>query len=186
MAQSDNIIMQASIQVKGLDKVLKTLNKLGNADQIFDTALRQTASNSISELQRESLSKNPMIKGINTGTTARSWTNPFKVTKGWYRTTNNYRTQDEKHLIVDLIDKGHGEIKPSKQFLYIPLNKKAAMKPLGADIPKEFKRGEDYVFARSVSAKKGSDFIEKNRVKYSRELTQRIITAIRAAVKGGV
>jgi len=172
-----------TVTIKGMDKVQATLKKLANGAELADDALRKTAANSLSDLQRNSLSDNPQITGMNTGSTARAWTNPFKVQPGQYRVSNNYKTRDGKRNIVTILDEGHGEIKPSKKFLYIPLNKKAAMKAPGADIPKEFKRGTDFIFATRVKPFAGRNFIQKNIQNASKELKDRLMQAIRAAIK---
>jgi len=172
-----------SVSIKGLDKVQATLKKLANPEQLCDDALRKTALNSLSDLQRNSLTKNPVISGMNTGSTSRAWTNPLKVRPGVYRVSNDYKTRDGAHNVVTLLDQGHGEITPRKKFLYIPLNKKAAMKRPGDNIPKDYIRGEDFIFAKRVKALAGRNFIEKNLKNASKELTQRIIQAIRAAIK---
>ena len=167
----------AKVQLRGQDAVLKHLKKIANPDKLFDTSIKQTASNSLSKLQRESLSKNPQIKGLATGTTSRSWTKPQKVGAGKYQVVNNYKSG--KWNVARIINDGHKEIKPKKKFLYIPLNKKAASKRPGSNIPDNFVRGQDYVFATKVKAKSGTGFIDKNITDSSRELTRRVIKAIR-------
>lgn len=172
-----NIMANASVQLKGQDKVLAHLKKLSNPNQLLDTAIKQTAANSIARLVKGTLSNNPQIKGMNTGTTARNWTNPKKIAPGTYQVTNEYKSG--KWNIARLINDGHGEIRPKKKFLYIPLNKSAAQKRLGANIPDNLKRGTDYVFAKKVKAKTGSKFIDKEIPEASRELTKRVIAQIR-------
>ena len=172
-----------SVSVTGMDKVLNTLKKLSNGNELADNAVRITALNSQIDLVKESLSKTPIFSGLNTGTTARSWTNPKKTASAKYEVSNNYKTRDGKHNVVTILDQGHGEIKPSKTYLYIPLNKTAAQKAPGANIPKEFKRGVDFIFARKVKAVAGRDFITKNVKAAQAELKQRLLDAVKAAIK---
>lgn len=172
-----------TVSVTGMDKVLATLKKLSNGDKLADDAVRKTALNSQIDLVKESLSKTPIFSGLNTGTTARSWTNPKKTASAKYEVSNNYKTRDGKHNIVTILDQGHKEIRPSKTFLYIPLNKKAAMKSPGANIPKEFVRGQDYIFARKIRAVEGLNFIAKNVKAAQKELSDRLLAAVKAAIK---
>ena len=173
----------AKVQLRGQDAVLKHLKKIANPDKLFDKALDQTASNSLSKLQRDSLPKNPKITGMSMSETSKAWTEPRKVSPGKYQVEN--KRKSGKWNIARLINDGHGEIKPKKKFLYIPLNKKAASKRPGANIPDNLIRskkkgdGGDYVFATKIKAKAGTGFIEKNITDSSRELTRRVIKAIR-------
>lgn len=169
------------VQLKGQDKVLAHLKQIANPDKLLDTALKQTMANSIARLVKGTLSNNPQIKGMNTGNTARQWTNPKKVSAGTYQVENTARSG--KWNIAQLINDGHGVIRPKKKALYIPLNKSAAQKRPGAKIPDNLKQGEDYVFARQVKAKTGTKFIDKEIPSASRELTQRVIKAIRNVYK---
>lgn len=171
----------ASVQLKGQDIVLKHLKQISDPNKLFDTSLKQTAANSIARLVKGSLSNNPQIKGMNTGTTARNWTNPKKIAPGTYQVSNEYKSG--KWNIARLINDGHREIRPKKKFLYIPLNKSAAQKRPGANIPNNLKQGTDYVFAKKVKAKAGTKFIDKEIPNASRELTQRVINAIRAVYR---
>jgi hypothetical protein len=171
----------SNVRIIGHDRVMANLKKVSNADVAFDKALRQTASNSYRKLVIETQSKNPKIAGMNTGTTSRAWTSPFRVGKALYQVVNNYK--NGKWNIARLINDGHGEIRPKKKFLYIPLTKRAAMKAPGANIPKGLVQGEDFVFALKVRAKKGTGYLDKNIAESSRELTQRVINAIRAVYR---
>ena len=172
-----------TISVTGMDKVLATLKALSNGEKLADDAVRKTALNSQIDLVKESLSKTPMISGMNTGDTARRWTNPKKTGSAKYEVSNNYKTSDGKHNIVTILDQGHGEIRPSKKYLYIPLNKTAAMKAPGAPIPKTLKRGEDFIFATKVRAVAGRDFISKNVKAAQKELKDRLLAAVKGAIK---
>ena len=167
----------AKVQLRGQDAVLKHLKKIANPDKLFDKALDQTASNSLSKLQRDSLPKNPKITGMSMSETSKAWTKPRKVSPGKYQVEN--KRKSGKWNIARLINDGHKEIKPKNKYLYIPLNKKAASKRPGANIPDNFVRGQDYVFATKVKAKAGTGFIDKNIADSSRELTRRVIKAIR-------
>lgn len=172
-----------TVSVTGMDKVLATLKKLSNGNELADDAVRKTALNSQIDLVKESLSKSPVIPGMNTGTTSRAWTSPKKTGSAKYEVSNNYKTRDGKHNVVTILDQGHKEIRPSKTFLYIPLNKKAAMKSPGANIPKEFVRGQDYIFARKARAVDGLNFIAKNIKAAQEELKTRLLAAVKAAIK---
>lgn len=171
----------AKVTLRGQDKVLRHLKQIANPDKLFDKALKQTASNSLGKLVKGSVSKNPQIKGMNTGDTSRGWTSPKKVAKGKYQIVNAIKSG--KWNIARLINDGHREIKPKKKFLYIPLNKTAAQKRPGANIPDDLVRGTDYVFAKKIKAKKGTGFIDKVIADSSRELTKRVIKAIRGVYK---
>lgn len=172
-----------TVSVTGMDKVLATLKTLSDGDKLADEAVRKTALNSQIDLVKESLSKTPAISGMNTGTTARAWTNPKKIKAAEYEVSNIYKTRGGKYNVVRILDEGHKEIRPSKTFLYIPLNKKAAMKSPGANIPKEFIRGQDYIFARKVRAVEGLNFIAKNIKAAQAELKTRLLDAVKAAIK---
>jgi len=172
-----------TVSVTGMDKVLATLKALSNGEKLADNAVKKTALNSQIDLVKESLSKTPIFSGLNTGTTARSWTKPRKSGAAKYEVSNNYKTRDGKRNIVTILDEGHGEIKPSKKYLYIPLNKTAAQKAPGANIPKEFKRGVDYIFATKVRAVAGRDFIAKNIQAAQKELKDRLLAAVKGAIK---
>lgn len=172
-----------SVSVTGMDKVLATLKALSNGDKLADDAVRITALNSQIDLVKESMSKNPQMPYFGMNDTAKRWTSPKKTASAKYEVSNNYKTRDGKHNVVTILDQGHGEIKPSKTYLYIPLNKTAAQKAPGANIPKEFKRGVDFIFARKVKAVAGRDFISKNVKAAQKELSDRLLAAVKAAIK---
>lgn len=177
-----------NVEVKGMDKVMAALKKVSNPEVLCDQALRTTALNSMRFLVENSQTKNPQITGMSNGDTARAWTNPIKMKPGQYQVTNGYKTRGGKWGVVNVLNYGHKELKPAKKYFYIPLNKKAAQKPPGANIPKEFKRATkdspgDFVFATKIKALPGRQFLKKNREQSSRELTRRIIQAVRAAIK---
>lgn len=173
--------MSEHVKMRGMDKVLRHLKQIKNPDKLFDSAVRKTAVNSMRGLIEGSLSKSPQIRGMNTGTTARAWTSPLRKAGAFYQVKNEYK--NGKYNIARIINDGHKAIKPRKKYLYIPLNKTAAQKRPGANIPESLKQGTDFVFAKKVKAKKGTGFIDKNIIESSRELTRRVIAEIRKVYK---
>lgn len=146
-----------NLKVIGQDRLLKHLKKMYNPAFLFDKDVKKIATKNQQALKRT----NPK----DTGQTAKKWTRPVKLKDSVYKVTNTAGTQDRKHNIAWILNKGRKAVTPRRaRALYIPLTRKAKKKRLGAKIPKNFKVGVDYVFVKSSKAVKGTKFID-NRIK---------------------
>lgn len=141
-----------SYTIKGSDIVLKRFGKMANLPQMLDPVYRDATIRATSLY----IQKTPKM----TGTTARYWSMPRRTGASSYVIANTSTTADKKRSIVNILDKGRGPVYPKKaKHLYIPLSNKGRSKKLGAPIPKGFKYGVDYVFARKAGPVVGKFFI---------------------------
>lgn len=158
--------------VTGQDRLERHLKKLSNVAWIFDNDIKFVATKSARILKE----KNPK----DSGETAKKWTNPKKVKDSVYLVQNTAGTQDKKHNVAWINNKGRKAVTPRKaKALYIPLTKKAKRKKLGAKIPKAWVFGTDYVFAKFSKAVKGTLFIDKEAVRAAKEITVMILKKVR-------
>jgi hypothetical protein len=154
-----------SVKIEGLDKVLAHIKQIGNPAKLFDADYATAAAMNIGVLKR-------MTNKL-TGNTARSWGTPQKLADSKYVNSNNVKTQDKKHLIVNILSDGRAEVRPvRKKLLYIPLTNKGRS---GAGV-----FGVDFVFAKKARAVKGNKFMDKAQKEASQDLTRRIQARIRA------
>lgn len=161
--------------VTGQEKFLAKLKKMENPRLIFDPDVRDTATNSLRELVKGSQGKS----AIKTGQTGRAWTPAVKISDAEYIVTNDRKSEDKNHLIVNLINYGHKEIKPvNAKFLFIPFTNRGAARDHGIEF------GIDFVLAKSARATEGTNFLKKEKERATKELGERMIKRLRAVHSG--
>lgn len=169
--------MSANIEIKGYEKLKKHIKKMSNPKKVFDKDFRTSAIFSVSRFGRETNRK--------TGNTARGWQKPKRLGLSHYEVSNDVKTTDGKHLIVNILNYGRKEVKPVRaKRLYIPLSQKGMSKKTGAKIPKDFVYGVDYVLAKKSKATKGTGFLQKIEKQASSKLTRAMISTIRKVHRG--
>jgi hypothetical protein len=169
--------MQLNVKVKGQEKLLRHLRKLNEPKKIFDTTIAKVARQS----SRRLIKTTP---GTGASGVSRGWSLPKKLALGKYLVENAVLTQDKKHAIADILDRGRGVVLPVKaKRLYIPLTNKAKSKVAGKKIPKGLIFGIDYVLAKKAKAYKGTKYIQRETKKASIILTKAIIKKIRSVFK---
>jgi hypothetical protein len=177
-----------SVILKGQDKVLRKLKKLGSPERTFDKAVKKTVQKGFAEARKATLSKEPAsksftfqgmqvtAKNLKTGATANAW-QVKKVGDSFYQLVNNRKSG--KYNIARLLDEGHGEIRPrQKKRLFMPLSRKGQNKPPGT-VSKSLVYGEDFILLKRVRPRKGLNYIKKIESDGSRMLTKEIIRQIR-------
>lgn len=169
---------QTSVQLIGQDKVNTALRKLGAGPRLFDRDVKVVAQKGVRLLKKRTNRLD--------GTTRKGWDQPVKKRNSLYFVINEVTTQDKKHSIANILDKGRKEVRPlkPKKRLYIPLNKKGRSKKLGAKIPTGFKFGKDFVFAKKSKAFPGTKFIQITAREGSLDITRRVIKTVRRTVRG--
>lgn len=169
--------MATKVEMRGYEKLRKHIKKMSNPNKVFDSDFRSTAVFSVSRFGRETNRK--------TGNTARGWQKPKRLDYSNYEVSNDVKTTDGKHLIVNILNYGRKEVRPVKaKRLYIPLSQKGMSKKTGAKIPKDFVYGVDYVLAKKSKAVKGTGFLDKVEKEASRKLTRAMISTIRRVHSG--
>lgn len=169
--------MATKVEMRGYEKLRKHIKKMSNPNKVFDSDFRSTAVFSVSRFGRETNRK--------TGNTARGWQKPKRLDYSNYEVSNDVKTTDGKHLIVNILNYGRKEVRPVKaKRLYIPLSQKGMSKKTGAKIPKDFVYGVDYVLAKKSKATKGTFFIQKTLKDASKKLTRAMISTIRRVHSG--
>lgn len=164
--------MSTKVEIRGYEKLKKHIKKMSNPKKIFNNDFRKAAVFSVSRFGRETNRK--------TGNTARGWQKPKRLGYSNYEVSNDVKTTDGKHLIVNILNYGRKEVRPVKaKRLYIPLSQKGMSKKTGAKIPKDFVYGVDYVLAKKSKAVKGTGFLDKVEKEASRKLTRAMISTIR-------
>lgn len=169
--------MSSKVEIIGYEKLKKHIKKMSNPEKLFDNDFRKAAVFSVSRFGRETNRK--------TGNTSRGWQKPKRLGISHYEVSNNIKTTDKKHLIVNILNYGRKEVKPVKATrLYIPLSQKGMSKKTGAKIPKDFVYGVDYVLAKKSKAVKGTMFLQKVQKEASKKLTRAMIATIRSVHSG--
>lgn len=181
----------ASVTIKGLDTVMRHLRLMADPKTTLDNALLRTATVSLGELQRATLTKAPRsqtfkfgktdvtMNNLSTGDLSRSWTNPTKVPAG-YSIIND--KQVGKESLANIIDKGRKALKAEPgHALYIPLTRAGQNKRPGAKTT-GLKAGVDFIMTKKVKAFAGHPYLDEIRKKGSRYLTANIISDIRRAL----
>lgn len=164
------------VSVFGQSELIAKLNKMSNVRSFLDPVLRSVAIRSTSQLIAKT--------NIKTGNTHRSWVGPIKLGLSSYLVTNNVKTSDGKHSIVEILDKGRGPVFPVKaKMLYIPLNNIGASKKSGAPIPKSFRYGVDYILKKSVGPYKGTNFKTDELKRARKDLVTSTISKIKEVHK---
>lgn len=166
----------SKVTIIGQRKVERIVKKFANPEKIFDKDVRDTSLNGLRMLVRGSHGKG----SVKTGNTARGWTTPIKIGPSRYIVSNDVKTKDKKHLIVDILSKGHRVIRPKKaKHLYIPLTNKGAAKGAGRVF------GVDFVLSKKVKSAKGTKFMRIANKKSSKEFLERVQKTARRVANGG-
>jgi hypothetical protein len=152
------------------DKALMAkLKKLSNLAKALDPAYQKTTRTAV----RDYVEKTNKMDG----NTRRGWTNVKKQGDSSYFFSNNIKTSDKKHLIVNILNYGRKEVlpKPSnkKGLLYIPLTNK------GRSQDETSKFGIDFVMAKKAKAYAGTKFLDELNKKYIGVLVDNIKAVIR-------
>lgn len=164
-----------NVSITGLDRLQKHIAKMAEPNKTFDEDVKNTAINSIRELVKGSQGQS----AIKTGQTARAWTPVVKLSDSVYMVTNDQKSEDKEHLIVNILNYGHKEIYPKKaKKLFIPLTNRGVARDTGIEF------GKDFILADKVRATEGSKFIQKEQERASKELVQRMQKTIKAVHSG--
>jgi hypothetical protein len=155
-----------TVRLIGQDILMRHIKQMSEPRKVFDADFAKNARQSVREL------------GITTprkyGHTARGWSFPVKRGDSDYVVSNPVKTPDKKHLLVNILNDGRGEVRPVKaKMLYIPLTNKGRAKAKGA------KFGIDFVFAKKAKATRGTKFKDKEKALASRRITRSMIATIR-------
>jgi hypothetical protein len=127
------------------------------ADSMSKTKLDSIVRTEAYNLKRDLELETPK----DSGRTARLW-NIKKLGPAEYSIGNSSRTSDDKHNVVDILNDGHGEIRPiTAKKLFIPLSPRAKKKLPGSKIPDSWEYGQDYIMTDRVQAKRGTKFMDK-------------------------
>ncbi|MCP4178090.1 MAG: hypothetical protein GY756_10010 [bacterium] len=187
--------MADSVTFKGQKAVLKALKKVANPQKLLDKDFQRIASNSLRNLKINSLSKqggsksftfqgmNIQAKNLKTGLTANAW-QIKRIGFSSYQATNDRKTQDKKHFIVNILNDGtRSDIYPKqKRRLYMPLSRRGQAKAPGT-VDKSLKYGEDFILLKKAKKKIGSHFVDKDIKKSVVDLTKSVIATIRNVYK---
>lgn len=142
-----------TVNIKGQEELMNFIKRQSEPEKLYDPTFKKVVAQNLRNLKARTRK--------DSGVTARAW----KVKKNGlsnYSITNDVMTEDRKHLIAQILNKGRKAITPiKKKLLYIPLSEKGKTKQLGADIPKDFQLGIDYVFAKKAKAFKGTRYLDK-------------------------
>lgn len=169
--------MTAKFTVTGLDRLKSHIDKMANAPAVFDADLAKSARMGVRELILGTSKK--------TGTTARGWSTPKKLGLSKYQVENEAMTANKKYSLVTILDRGRKEVVADDgKLLYIPLSERARAKKAGANIPKGFIFGVDYVLAKKSKSTTGTGFVKKANTLTQRQLTRDMIATIRSVHSG--
>ena len=160
----------AHIKITGHDIIMRKLKKMAEPEKFLNPVFKGIVNYTLGEYKRETPKK--------TGITSKNW--EFKK-KGnsHYEIMNDEKTIDKKYLIIDILDKGRGEVRPkNKKFLFIPFTER------GINAGKGYKQegmefGVDFVLAKKSRAVAGLNFISKINKEAGKNLTKAIIGYIR-------
>jgi hypothetical protein len=160
--------------VKGQKKLDKHLRMMANPSKLFDPDIKAAARKNVRQLVINTPKE--------TGNTARHWTNVIRVANSLYLISNNVKSADKKHLMVEILDKGRGVVRPKKPggMLYIPLSQKGKSKGYKQKIPSDFQFGKDFVFSKRSKAYKGTLFLTKGIKAAGKDITRRMSKRIGA------
>lgn len=161
------------VTLQGQTELLAKLNKMSNAALFLDPIVLSVSNTAIRNLVKGSQGKGR----IKTGNTARNWRRE-KLGFAKYALVNDAMTLDKKHLIVNILNYGHGEIKPVKaKMLRIPLTEKGVNR--GAGYKSGAEVGVDYIFAKRASPTAGTKFIEDEQERAQTELVDKVMQKIK-------
>lgn len=158
----------STFETQGFERVDKAIKSLAFPLEFFDSVFSKYARQTTRDIVINTPKK--------TGALSKKWTTPSKKGPSHYQIDAIYLTQDKKHNIMTLVDQGRGVVRPIKaKRLYIPLSEKGMSKPLGANIPKNFKYGVDYVLAKKAKPTKPAKFIKPVVEKMAKQLIDDMI-----------
>lgn len=158
-----------SVTLKGQKALERQIKKFSEPEKLFDKDFKKIQREGLRELKKDTIGKGK----IKTGNTARGWLSK-KLNNSRYLVFNLIKTKNRKHLIVNILNKGRGVIRPKRaKKLYIPLTNK------GAARSKNAVWGKDFVLVKKAKAVKGLEFIEKEEKRAGIALTRALIATIR-------
>lgn len=165
------------ITLQGQGELLKKLNKMADRDTFLDPIILALSNKTIRKLVEGSQGKG----NIRSGNTARNWRRE-KLAVGKYALINDAMTLDKKHLIVNILNYGHGEIRPKPEnkrgTLRIPLTERGINRGVGYKNPGAV-FGEDFIYAKKASATAGTKFMEKEMERATSELVDVVTQKIK-------
>ena len=163
-----------SISITGNEELQKKIATISDPQKLLDGVFTQVSNQVMRNLVIGSQGKGK----IKTGNTARAWIRK-KNGLSSYSIENDAATSDKKHLIANIINSGHGEIRPIRaKMLYIPLtergvNRGVGYKKGGAEL------GVDFIFANRVKPTQGTKFIDDEKERATKDLTDKISQKIK-------
>ncbi len=173
--------MASGVQLIGQKRLERSIQRLSNAPKSLDPAYKKTAEQSIRRLKAPG---GPSSTPRSEGNTAAAWQGPDKFSNSKYKITNDQKTDDGKHLIINILNDGRREVVPVRaKSLYIPLTSKGKKKT-GDPIPPGAVFGVDYVLVKRARAVKGTKFLTNEIKTASMQLTKEVIKSIRSVVGG--
>ena len=142
------------------------MKKLKNPARFFEPTVKKETSQLLSYLIRKTPRRRSKKGADMRGSTAQKWTF-YKKDVSHYIIFNDALSADGKHLIVEILDKGRGEVLPIRaKVLYIPLigetrvTSSASIKKITSK-ESPYKFGKDYIFTKKARAYKGTGFFTK-------------------------
>lgn len=170
-----------NIKVVGYKNLEKHLKFHLNPEKKFDKVIKKHARQSLSVLIRKT--------NVDEGNTHRSWQTPVKIKDSLYKVSNDAKTEDKKHFIVNILNYGRKEVfpKPTNKYglLYIPIGPtRIGRKKLGSAIPKGAVYGKHYIFAKKVKSFKGTKFITKEIKNRTKKLKNDIVKLLKKKLNG--
>lgn len=167
------------VVIEGIDGLDKKLIKFGDTEKFFNPVVRDVAYSMLKEVKAGT----PRDKLNPTPHTDVMW-KVQKLKDSLFAVENEKTTQDEKHSIAAIINKGRGVVRPVKaKALYIPFTRRAKKKKLGEDIDEKWKYGVDYIFVKKVKAVEGTGFIDNAEKNAQKNLRNGIAKKIREFFK---
>jgi hypothetical protein len=156
-----------SVELRGDKELQEKIKKLSDASRILDPAFKATSTNSLRRLIQTTNRQSE--------TTARNW-RAISLGLSSYQVVNDTTTDDKKHLIVNILNEGRGEVFPVKaKALYIPLTDKGRAKDKDAEF------GIDFVMAKSARAFAGTNFLWDELAQAGAELQSRVMDILKGA-----
>ena len=162
-------------------RLLKHLRKMENYAKFLDSTVRKVAEGSNRRL-KETTNASKLIRAYK-GSTRNAWGSHKKVADSVYKNENISKSDDKKHLIVNILNYGRGVVRPKRaKALYIPLTGKGRKK-WGDPITKGIIYGKDFIFTQKSSAFKGTKFIDKEITKSAGILMKQTLKTLDREIK---
>ena len=167
------------IKVTGIESLKKDLERISNPALFFDDITRKISNDAKNEFVEETPSDLNITKNL--------WSHPVQIGLSHYLIENRASTPDGRYAIIDLINDGRKEVRPVKaKMLFIPISKRAKFtcrqfsSAMGAALNaqmegKDWKFGEDFVFAKKSKAVAPTHMVDKIEEKYSLKLLEAVI-----------